>query len=134
MKQACRRCGKMNAVTPAALCPTCKRLVMKEARDKAYGRHLEKTYGITFEDYQLLMEASGGKCYVCGGRGGGKRLSVDHDHSKSGRESVRGLCCAKCNVWVLGRLAMNDPQKILDLAESAALYLEYPPAQDILGD
>lgn len=106
---------------------------MKEARDRAYGRHIEATYGITFEEYQALMDASGGRCYICNGRSGGKRLSVDHDHSKAGRDSVRGLLCSVCNVWTIGRIGKNDPQRILDIAESAAYYLEYPPAQDILN-
>lgn len=60
-------------------------------------------YGLTLEDYRSMHEAQGGKCMVCGEhetavrRGKILPLSVDHDHSKSGRSAVRGLLCHKCN-------------------------------------
>ncbi len=66
--------------------------------------HLQKSYGITTEDYNSLLLAQGGVCKVCGepettrGKGGlVKPLAVDHDHES---DTVRGLLCQSCNVGI----------------------------------
>lgn len=54
-------------------------------------------FGITPEQYDLLLAAQNGGCAICGsalGDGTGRRLAIDHDHA-SGR--VRGLLCVACN-------------------------------------
>lgn len=66
--------------------------------------------GITFEEYQTLVETQGGKCAICGRAPGEAnkrewRLSIDHDH-KTGK--VRGLLCAICNPMI--GLASDDPE------------------------
>lgn len=48
-------------------------------------------YGITPEQFSLLLENQGGGCATCGGT---SRLSVDHDH-RTGQ--VRGILCGRCN-------------------------------------
>lgn len=59
---------------------------------------LKAAYGITPEDYDLMLRAQGGVCAICGeaeaSDATGKRLAVDHCHA-TGR--VRGLLCANCN-------------------------------------
>ena len=57
---------------------------------------LISNYGITFTQYQEMVEASNNKCYICGWvwRVGKKHLAVDHNH-KTGE--VRGLLCWSCN-------------------------------------
>jgi len=50
-------------------------------------------YGLTPEDYELLLEAQGGVCAICGtsdNRSGSVNLDVDHDHDTG---AVRGLLC-----------------------------------------
>lgn len=60
-------------------------------------------YGLTLDEYRAMSDAQGGKCAICGleetvkRRGKVLPLYVDHDHSKAGREAVRGLLCHKCN-------------------------------------
>lgn len=83
-------------------------------------------YGIGEGDYDRMYAAQGGKCAICQrGKGKSKRLSVDHDH-KTGK--VRGLLCAACNRWLLGRCARDD----VAVLQRAIEYLEHPPAQEVL--
>ena len=59
-------------------------------------RLLEK-YGITLEDYELMMENQNHTCKICGtdeARGRGT-WHVDHCHTTG---KVRGLLCYNCNV------------------------------------
>lgn len=77
------------------------------------GQHFKARYGITVEDYDVLLAEQGGKCAVCG-EVPSHRLHVDHDH-ETGR--VRGLLCTWCNKG-LGSFR-DDPDKLL----SAAAYL-----------
>lgn len=58
-------------------------------------RDLKKRYGITVEQYDLLLKSQKGVCAICGGNNlDEKRLSVDHDHNTG---EVRGLLCNTCN-------------------------------------
>ena len=67
-----------------------------------YRKHnLKKAYGLTVEQYDVLLESQGGKCAICRADNNGIAVSgrqihfaVDHDHN-TGR--VRGLLCTKCN-------------------------------------
>jgi hypothetical protein len=66
-----------------------------------YRYYYKCTYGITEEDYNIMLKVQRGVCLVCGKaetaknrRGGIRKLSVDHDH-KTGK--VRGLLCHTCN-------------------------------------
>jgi hypothetical protein len=68
---------------------------------KEYGRRslLKNRYGITANEYDLMVSEQNGKCAICntntaGGRGAGSRLAVDHDHTTG---QVRGLLCSMCN-------------------------------------
>lgn len=67
---------------------------------------LKRKYGLTFEDFDKLLQAQGGHCAMCPTvievwkDGIQKSLAVDHDH-KTGR--VRGILCSVCNLLV-GRI------------------------------
>lgn len=80
---------------------------------------LKWTYGLSEEQYQLLLASQGYRCAVCRSlTPQNKRtnfFTVDHDH-KTGR--VRGLLCTKCNT-ALGNV--DDDIKIL---QAAITYLE----------
>jgi hypothetical protein len=57
-------------------------------------------YGITLDDYNLMLEKQGGVCAICGGveiNKRQKRLFVDHNHITG---KVRGLLCLNCNTVV----------------------------------
>jgi len=65
-----------------------------------------KTYGLTPQQYNELIDRQDNKCAICRVEEcqTGKSLSIDHDH-ESGR--VRGLLCYKCNTtlgWFEKRL------------------------------
>jgi hypothetical protein len=74
-----------------------------------------KKYGITPEEYDVMLEAQGGVCAACGNKeiridprlGAVTRLVVDHDHATG---KVRGLLCIGCNA-AYGNL-YEDPQRI----------------------
>ena len=76
---------------------------------------LKHYYGLTPEQYDVMLQKQDGKCAICRSPAGESRLHVDHDH-KTG--AVRGLLCRTCNV-ALGHF--ND--SILTL-RSAIEYLE----------
>jgi hypothetical protein len=96
----------------------------KLARQDGYQ---QKTFGITVEEGQRVIEAQGGGC-ICapwtGYRGQTRALSTDHDH-KTG--VIRGKLCKHCND-LLGRVR-DDPRYFLLMAA----YLENPPAVQVLG-
>ncbi|MAF30559.1 MAG: hypothetical protein CL819_15335 [Croceicoccus sp.] len=82
---------------------------------------MHRTYGVTGEQYEAMVEKQGGQCAICKttepgrGSGGGQTLfCVDHDHETG---AVRSLLCRKCNAG-LGAFADNP-----DRLTAAARYL-----------
>lgn len=75
---------------------------------------LKKKYGVSLEDYELMLASQGGVCAICAEAPGKGVLHVDHCHT-TGR--VRGLLCHKCNK-ALGLFA-DSPERL----HSAATYL-----------
>lgn len=63
-------------------------------REKSTTSYFLRTYGMTADDYNLLLEHQQNRCAICGDEPNEKRLSVDHCH-ETGR--VRGLLCSLCN-------------------------------------
>jgi hypothetical protein len=66
-------------------------------RDNVKRSRLKKQYGMTLEDYAVMLERQGGGCAICGTteiRGFGARQAVDHCHASS---RVRGILCGNCN-------------------------------------
>ena len=49
--------------------------------DRATDLRLQRSYGITLADYNKLLLAGDGKCWICKSPPGARRLHVDHDHS-----------------------------------------------------
>lgn len=75
-------------------------------------------YGITWDDYDRMLEEQDGRCAIClkSDPGMGRGVwSIDHDH-ETGR--VRGLLCGYCNT-ALGKFEDN----IANLTRAQA-YLE----------
>lgn len=57
---------------------------------------LLRTFGISAEDYNVLLNQQDNACGICGVSAAefDRRLAVDHDHSTG---KVRGLLCGRCN-------------------------------------
>lgn len=79
-------------------------------------KHLLRTYGITPERYDEMLEKQGHVCAICKRpeRIEGRNLCVDHCHSTG---EVRGLLCNACNI-ALGKLEDN-----LESIKAAIRYL-----------
>ena len=85
---------------------------------KTSRRHrLKKGFGLTEEDFNLMLKTQKNKCKVCSrlAKTFKKRFSIDHNH-KTGK--TRALLCGKCNTG-LG-LFQDSPE----LLRKAANYLE----------
>lgn len=76
-----------------------KREDRKNNPEKYRAKYLAR-YGLTTEQFDLMVIAQGGGCAICGARGD---LHVDHDHAccpqklRSCGNCVRGLLCMSCN-------------------------------------
>ena len=84
-------------------------------------KQILKGYGLTPDQYDILLESQNGVCAICGKpetrvlKGKLCELAVDHDH-KTGR--VRGLLCVRCN---LGIGSFGDSS---ELTQKAVEYLK----------
>ncbi len=89
-------------------------------REKA----LQERYGISIADYETMLKAQKGGCWICGRPPKKRRLNIDHDH-KTG--IVRGLLCFSCN-WGLSWFKDNAER-----LEKAAAYIrkQLSPAADL---
>lgn len=87
---------------------------------KSHAASIEKTYGLTAEQYEQLLKRQGGKCAICRARPKSKRLAVDHDH-KTGE--VLGLLCSRCNHDLKG-----SAWDSLAMATALWHYMNTPPA------
>lgn len=81
---------------------------------------IEKTYGLTSEQYDELLKRQGGKCAICRARPKSKRLAVDHDHQTG---AVLGLLCSRCNHDLKG-----SAWDSLAMATALWHYMNTPPA------
>jgi hypothetical protein len=82
---------------------------------------LRKNYNLTFEQYQAMVEATGGRCPICGDRV--RKWNVDHNHKT---RKVTGVVCTGCNV---GSLAFTYHD--VEYVKRLLAYLENPPADQV---
>lgn len=64
---------------------------------RKYKRFVQKTYGISYEDYLELFDKQNGCCAICKSKVSSSRTSrlfIDHCHDTL---KVRGLLCSACN-------------------------------------
>ena len=71
---------------------------LKKISDRRY--QIKKFYGLSWEEYQRLVEVANGLCPICGremivGGLAGNSCVVDHAHSADGK--ARGIICNNCN-------------------------------------
>ena len=102
-------------------CKPCRNKRNAEIRaEKNFYRRkdLYKKYGITIEDFNMMLLTQNNKCKICGEEftfSGKITAYVDHDHSTG---KIRGLLCAHCNS---GLGFFNDST---DNLKAAIKYLE----------
>lgn len=108
-------------------CVECRYSVF--ASTKRHAIHVERTYGLSQEDYRKIMEEQDGKCAICKQhetrvtRPNARRyitkqkpnLALDHNHKT---KATRGFLCSKCN------LALGHFQDSISLLENAISYLK----------
>jgi hypothetical protein len=73
---------------------------------------LKNTYGMTLDEYNVLLEAQNYGCAICGNSNGNRVMFVDHDHDTS---EVRGLLCTRCNCAI--GLLDDDVEKMAKAIE-----------------
>ncbi len=86
----------------------------------AANNRLLKNYGITITDYDKMLKAQDGVCFICGKAPVNVRLCVDHRHVKGyklmsnedKKKEVRGLLCFMCNVG-LGKIEKTTHPRIV---------------------
>lgn len=88
----------------------------KEYQNKAKKKQRLKAYGITEEDFRIILKEQQGACAVC------KTFlidgaCVDHDHATG---IVRGILCKKCNLG-LGHFS-DKPEVLLEAANYIARF------------
>lgn len=77
----------------------------KEQKLNRRDKFLQRTYGITLNDYDLVFNGQSGRCKGCNKHQSElpKALVVDHNHVT---KTVRGLLCGGCNL-ALGNVKEN---------------------------
>jgi len=101
-------------------CPECKRCRKEyKAQTREHNRWvaLHRLYGVTKEQFEMMLKSQQGSCKICGTDSPGQHgvFVVDHCH-KTGK--VRGLLCSRCNTSI-GQMD-HDPGKL----QLAIKYLE----------
>lgn len=68
-------------------------------------------YGLSQEEWQRILDAQGGVCFICKKMSSTGRLCIDHEHVKGWKKMppekrklfVRGILCWVCNHYYVGR-------------------------------
>lgn len=114
---ACLGCGKSLAGRrPNVLyCnETCRtRRFVKERPQYTPDRYLRRTYKLSREQWEDLLDAQGGRCAICR-TAEADPWHVDHCHETG---AIRGILCGPCNIG-LGRFSDD-----VDRMQSAIAYL-----------
>ena len=85
----------------------------KKNSKRSEDRRMQRVYGITIEDYNIMFFKQEGKCAICGVHQSDlhKSLCIDHNHETG---NVRALLCDKCN---RGLGSFNDSVDLLNKAK-----------------
>lgn len=130
--KTCRRCGVCKPVSDFrkaqkvrdGLQSWCRQCFNEWTRENRPDKWITQKYGITRDDYNVLLAQQGGACAICGstdsGSSNSKNLHIDHSHSTG---KVRGLLCHQCNT-LLGHCKENGY-----ILHSALAYIAHHTAQ-----
>lgn len=117
-KRRCRECEAIQTLTHYHECKEdiqLKRAAKRKlqtTKDYHKNWNLKDRFGITLDEFNLMVESQGGGCWVCNST---NKLSVDHDHATG---KIRGILCNSCN-RSLGLLHDDIPRirKLIDYLE-----------------
>lgn len=126
-KLTCLYCGKVEDYS--GRCHSNRRFCSDKCRaDGGRRRYYLREYGITHEQYDLILSSQNGKCAICAKDvSWSKREShLDHNHETG---TIRGVLCSSCN---RGIGLMKDSAFISHQA-SAYLY-SHMPLQDLITE
>ena len=113
----------------ASRCKPCNLAYNKAYREKKgkaamtklrFKSSIKQLYGITYEEYEAMLEKQNGQCAICGttdpsAQNNRQHFCVDHCHTTG---QVRGLLCDQCNT-ALGKFKDN-----INYLENAITYLQ----------
>ena len=105
----CRKCHDISTTAWRK-----KNKIRDAAKHKDY--ILRKDFGITLEEYNIMLKQQDNKCLICKTIKckSGRAFAVDHDHITN---KIRGLLCSNCN-HLLGK-AQDD----VEILSEAIKYL-----------
>lgn len=109
----CTGCGQYKDLQQFAKHPTAHKKCQNRCKACNRREALERDFGMTGHDYEVLLVSQGGVCGICKCPPHESRygcLAVDHDHVTG---LVRGLLCDQCNTG-LGKF--NDDCDVLHAA------------------
>lgn len=98
---------------------------MDEAQSKRRDYYLRRVFGVTLDEWELVLAAQGGGCAGCDALGVTRSLHTDHSHKT---DELRGIVCIACNATL--SKAKDNPHTLRRLAD----YLEDPPFPRVLGE
>ena len=98
-------------------------------KDKAKGKRLYDTYGISLEIWNSMFQAQNGVCWICQTMPKSGILCVDHRHvpkykklpPEERAKEVRGLLCFSCNTGLHG---LEKRKNARHLFERVQLYFQ----------
>ena len=118
---------------PGPRCATHHRRERRRLREASHGRRMAHAYEMTPDQYQMLYEAQGGRCYICRkATGEARKLAVEHEHNLPGcvhppergcPRCWRGLACKRCNRLI----AFLDTEALA----RAIVFITDPPARKL---
>ena len=87
---------------------------MKRTQEQIRVNNFKYRYGITPDDYKIMVNEQDNKCKICRQSPSKRGLFVDHCHVTN---NIRGLLCQACNI-AIGQMK-DDPERL----ENAANYV-----------
>lgn len=153
MTKYCSRCkqekpiedfGKQSSAVDGLRCwckPCCNEYNKKYFPKGDRNRSLKNKHNITEDQYNVMLECQGFKCYICGSEDPKSKwavFNVDHDHSCCPSAHSCGLCirkllCFTCNA-ALGNVADNIEvlKKMIDYLQEHLLDPDLASKKEIL--
>lgn len=68
----------------------------KDVKDRTRDKDLQRTFGVTLDEYNRILSSQNGNCAICGIHNtlSKKALCLDHCHYTG---KIRGILCLSCN-------------------------------------